>query len=669
MKNDMDVLYALCSDYAGIYRADFDTDQCEIYKAIDRLRDDGIENVRFEDGYSAAMERYISLYVADKDQEYVRAMTEKSYVLDQLRTKKKYYIRYQVKENSRQVVNFEIHFAAIRKEPEENIVVFGFRNVDSIVRKEEEYRLETRRDIEEILSGSQTGIWTIEMEDGCEPRMYGDNTMQMLLGVEEDMTPEDCYRRWFSNIEPEYVAVVQESVQEILENGRSEVTYPWNHPVMGKIYIRCGGLHDRKFRKPGVRIKGYHQDITETMVTRQKQEKAIMEALIEAKRANQAKSEFLSHMSHDIRTPINGILGMLAICEKNQGDLEKQNECRKKIRISAEHLLSLINDVLDISKLESGTFSLAEDPFDLGDLLENCMVILRPQAEQQGITLEKREVNVSHTRLIGSPLHLRQILINIIGNAIKYNRPGGRIDVCTEELSAENGFVRFRFVISDTGIGMGEEFQKYIFEPFTQESKDARTSFKGAGLGMSITKKLVDHMGGTIRVESEAGKGSIFTVILSIQVDAEQHTHPGSQEEDIPADVSGMHVLLVEDNAINCEIVQYMLEDAGATVAVAENGKAAVDTFAASDPGAFDCILMDVMMPVMNGLDAARAIRRLNRPDAGIVPIIALSANAFEEDVRKAKEAGMNAHLTKPVDVDRMFRVMWQEFHHRESAL
>ncbi len=655
-----DVFRSLCSDYVGIYRVDFATDRCEQAQNIDKLQAGVRENIKFEDGYQKAMEKYIALHVVDKDKEYVRAMTEKSYVLNQLKIRKKYSIRYQVKENSQQVENFEIHFVGTGKKEEENIVIFGFRNVDNIVQKEEEFKLETKRDIEEILEVSRTGIWTIELEDGCEPRMYAGRAMRMLLGIEEDITPEECYKRWFDNIEAEYVDMVQEAVQEILRTGRAEVMYPWNHPTQGKIYIRCGGVHDENFEKAGVCLKGYHQDITETMVTRQKQDKAIMEALNEAKRANQAKSEFLSHMSHDIRTPINGILGMLTISEKNQDDLERQKECRKKIRISAEHLLSLINDVLDISKLESGTFSLAQNQFDICDVLENCMTILRPQAEEQGIYMEENRKNLQHTRLIGSPLHLRQILINIIGNAIKYNRPNGQIFVCTEELSSKKGFAEYRFVIEDTGIGMGEEFKKHLFEPFTQESKDARTSFKGAGLGMAITKKLVDKMGGTIEVESELEKGSIFKVTLLIPIDETQEERSVQQEEDAPADVSGMKVLLVEDNAINCEIVQYMLEDAKATVVTAENGKEAVDIFAASKIGAFDCILMDVMMPVMNGLDATRAIRSLNRPDAETVPIIALSANAFEEDVKKAKEAGMNQHLTKPVNMDKMFRVMWQ---------
>ncbi len=511
-------------------------------------------------------------------------------------------------------------------------------------------------DIEGILEVSRTGIWSIELEDGCEPRMYASRTMRMLLGIEESVSPEACYRIWYENIDPEYLDMVQEAVQEILTTGRAEVIYPWNHPALGKIYVRCGGVPDKDFARPGVCLRGYHQDITETMVTRQKQEKALLEALVEAKRANQAKSEFLSHMSHDIRTPINGILGMLAIAEKNPDDPQKQAECRRKARISAEHLLSLINDVLDISKLENGSFSLASEPFDIRDTLENCMSILRPQAEEQGIHMESHLAHLEHPRLIGSPLHLRQILINIIGNAIKYNRPNGSISVTMEELSAQDGLARYRFVVKDTGIGMSEGYQRHLFEPFTQENNDARTSYKGVGLGMPIAKKLVDRMEGSIEVQSKVGQGSTFTVTLPLKIDPEQR-QPDAEAE-APVDISGMNVLLVEDNAINCEIVQYMLEDADVTVTTAENGQMAVDAFVASAPDAFDCILMDVMMPVMNGLEATQTIRRLDRPDASRVPIIALSANAFHEDIEETKKAGMNAHLSKPIDMNALFRAL-----------
>ena len=518
--------------------------------------------------------------------------------------------------------------------------------------------LEGRQSNRYILEGARTGIWTIELEEGCQPRMYADRTMRILLGVPEDIGPEACYRHWFERIEPDYTAMVEEAVQEMLKTGRSEVIYPWDHPSLGKIYVRCGGVPDRTFEKPGSCLNGYHQDITETMVTRKKQEQSIMELLERVRQANSAKSEFLSHMSHDLRTPINGILGMLAILEKSQDDPERQRDCRKKIRVSAEHLLSLVNDVLQVSRLESGRPAAVEEPFDLCAVLEECVTVLSPLAEERTVRLELETNGLRHTRAVGNPLHFKQILMSVIDNALKYNRPNGSVSVRVEETAFREGTASCRFVIEDTGIGIGEDFKAHIFEPFTQEHQGARTDYTGAGLGMSIVKKLVDQMRGTVTVDSRLGRGSVVQIILPVRVDEMQSGQAAEEARDVQGGIAGMQVLLVEDNQINCEIVEYLLKDAGAEVATAKDGKAAVEAFEASAPGTFDCILMDLMMPVMSGYEAARVIRGLKRPDAGTVPIIALSANAFEEDVALAKDAGMNEHLAKPVDIRRMIQVM-----------
>ena len=518
--------------------------------------------------------------------------------------------------------------------------------------------LEGRQSLEGILEGARTGIWTIELEEGCPPRMYADRTMRILLGVPDGIGPEECYRHWFERIEPDYVAMVQDAVQEILKSGRSEVIYPWDHPELGKIYVRCGGVPDGTFQKPGACLNGYHQDITETMVTRKRQEQSIMELLDRVRHANSAKSEFLSHMSHDLRTPINGILGMLAILEKSQDDPVRQRDCREKIRVSAEHLLSLVNDVLQMSRLESGRPAAVEEPFDLCAVLEDCIAILSPLAQERDVLLELDTSALRHRQVIGDPLYLKQILMSVIDNALKYNRPHGSVFVRAEETAFREGTASCRFVIEDTGIGIGEDFKEHIFEPFTQEHQDARTNYSGAGLGMSIVKRLVDQLEGTVAVDSRTGKGSVVQIALPLRVDRARGSRSEEADREERADIAGMHVLLVEDNEINCEIVEFMLRDAGAQVATANDGKAAVDAFQASDPGRFDCILMDLMMPVMSGYEAARVIRGLDRADAGTVPIIALSANAFEEDVALAKDAGMNEHLAKPVDVQRMFQLM-----------
>lgn len=655
-KRSYDVLHALSVDYLDIHEVNFDTGECEIYRNSKRMGWDW--SVHFKDGYQAAMDRYISQCVVPQDQDRLRAMTKKECVLTQLRTEKKVSIRYQVKDNSSGLKHLEMHFSATEKT--ENCAIFAQRDVNAVVEQEEKYKLEARRSLEDILEGARTGIWTIEMEDGCLPRMYADRTMQLLLGVSHEIQPEECYKHWFERIEPDYEIMVQEAVREILETGRSEVIYPWNHPKLGKIYVRCGGVPDKSFKKPGVRLNGYHQDITETMVTRRKQEQSIMELLDRVRLANSAKSELLSRMSHDLRTPINGILGMLTIQEKSQNDPKQQSVCRERIRVSTEHLLSLVNDVLQVSKLESGRLAEVEESYDIQDILDECITILSSLAEERGIRLEMEKSGMQHSRVIGNPLHLKQILMNVIDNAIKYNHPHGSVFVQVNEPAFQNGTASYQFIIKDTGIGMGEDFREHIFEPFTQEHQDARTDYNGVGLGMSIVKRLVDQMQGTVEVDSQIDKGSMVQITLPIRVDEAWSGKSADEDWDVEGNVAGMRVLLVEDNEINCEIVEYILRDAGAEVVTANDGKVAVEVFTASDPGAFDCILMDLMMPVMSGYEAAHVIRGLDRTDAKTVPIIALSANAFEEDIALAKDAGMNEHLAKPVDIHKMLQVMSQ---------
>lgn len=652
-----DVLYALNMDYMSIYQVDFDKDSCEIYRENKPRRE--FQAINFANGYQVTMEQYISRYVCFRDQEYLRRVTQKEYVLAKLRANKRFYVRYQVKENPYGLKNVELHFSSSAKLSEENKVIFAFRDANAVVEQEENYRLETRRNLEDILEGSRTGIWTIELEEGCEPRMYADRTMRMLLGVGEEIGPEECYQSWFRGIDADYVEAVEETVREILESGRSEVLYPWNHPTQGRIYIRCGGVRNSKFKRPGVCLNGYHQDITKTMVTRKKQEQAIMELLEKVRRANSAKSEFLSHMSHDLRTPINGIMGLLAIMEKCGDDPVRQRECREKIRISTQHLLSLVNNVLEISRLESGRLRNVEEPFNLHDVLEECITILTAKAEEAGVRLELEEVELRHSRLIGNPMQLKQILMNIIDNAIKYNRAHGSVFIQAKETAGNDKTAEYRFVIEDTGIGISDEFKKHIFEPFTQEDQGARTDYNGVGLGMSIVKELVEQMGGVIEVESQVGKGSTFRVVIPMRLDAKWE-EPPAEEKNVHRNVSGMKVLLVEDNELNCEIVEFILEQAGAEVATAKDGKAAVETFAGSPPDTFDCILMDLMMPVMSGFEATRVIRAMDRPDAKTVPILALSANAFEEDVVMAKDAGMDGHLAKPLDMEKLFKTMYR---------
>jgi len=377
-------------------------------------------------------------------------------------------------------------------------------------------------------------------------------------------------------------------------------------------------------------------------------------AVEEAERANAAKSDFLSRMSHDIRTPINGVMGMLEIIKKNRDDKARVDDCIQKISVSAKYLLALLSDVLDMNKLESGSIELVEEPFDILELMDYCYQIEHGQAAKNDIelTMELPKESV-HQYLLGSPLHIRHILLNIISNGIKYNKSNGKVHIKMEELSATEDTVVFQFIIEDTGIGMSEEFLEHIFETFTQENDSARTTFQGTGLGMAIVKKLIDKMDGNIVVESRKDVGSKFTFQLPLHINPKLQVQAGQLEDGKEPDISQMKILLVEDNEMNMEIAQFLFGDMGAIITPAENGQIAVDIFRESKPGDFDLILMDIMMPVMDGLKATQTIRKLDRPDAGKIPIIAMSANAFAEDVKKCKEAGMNAHIAKPIDLEK----------------
>ena len=385
----------------------------------------------------------------------------------------------------------------------------------------------------------------------------------------------------------------------------------------------------------------------------------LQKAAVAANAANRAKSTFLFNMSHDIRTPLNGIMGLLKIDKDHFEDRELVRANHDKMLVAADHLLSLINDVLEVSKLEDGNIELAHQPMSLADVSQEVGTIIGERTAEAGIRFEFQAQELPVVWVYGSPLHLRQIFLNIYGNCIKYNREGGSVTTQVQCLGAAHGRVTYRWTISDTGVGMSQEFLKRIFEPFAQERADARSAYQGTGLGMTIVRGLVEKMNGTIEVTSREGEGSTFVITLPFEIAPEQQPErPDESAAEEAKSIRGLCLLLVEDNDLNAEIAQTMLEDEGAQVTVAENGKRAVERFQSSLPGTFDAILMDVMMPVMDGLTATRAIRALDRPDAATVPILAMTANAFKENAEKCFAAGMNAHLTKPLRPEEMVRAI-----------
>ena len=649
-------------------------------------------------------------------------------------------------------------------------------------------RLDYQLEMDEILRGAQIGIWTLEMDDVKAPRLHPNPTMCTLLGVSQEMSPEEVYQFWYHRIPPKYVTPVLDYIQKVIHESYSEITYPWNHPLLGQIWIRCGGILYPDYQGNGICIRGYHQDVTRNIENERKYQnltaatsqiyhaiyhidliqdrieklaganqnytptgvvtsataqlndileklvapshheimqyffdlttvndrlhgklfisreypspqgiwrratfivqnrdtdddvteilyvtqiiddykqkelayqQELVKAVESANQANTAKTDFLNRMSHDIRTPLNGILGMLDIAQKNETNPKALLECHEKMRTAAFHLKALGNDVLDMQRMETDRFFLEQIPFDIREILDNCWSMLEAQASRLDITLKKiKPGSLKYPYLIGSPLHIRQIFMNLLSNAIKYNKPGGSISVHAKIIRQVHQNVIYKFIISDTGIGISPEFQKHIFEPFAQEDTGARTIYKGTGLGMAIVHRLVQEMGGTIQLKSEKNVGSTFTLILPFTIDEHQPSASAETATDTPADLTDLHILVVEDNELNLEIAVFSLEAAGLNVSTAINGLKAVRLFEKSKPYEYDIILMDIMMPVMNGLDAAKAIRGLSRPDATTVPIIALSANAFAEDIQKSKNAGINEHLAKPLEMDKVLKVI-----------
>ena len=387
------------------------------------------------------------------------------------------------------------------------------------------------------------------------------------------------------------------------------------------------------------------------------------EALTQANKANAAKSAFLSNMSHDIRTPMNAIVGFTTLAASRLDQPEKVEEYLNKIKSSSTHLLSLINDILDMSHIESGKVSLDEQPYNLVDLLDDLYSIIQAETSARQLYFSINTESVRHTEVRCDKLRINQILLNLLGNALKFTNPGGFIKVTLDELpGAPVGYGRYRFTVSDTGIGMSPGFVEHIFDPFERERTSTISGIQGTGLGMSITKNLVDMMHGTISVKSTQGKGTSFTVELTLQLACEGATAAAQEAKTQHVDPSHRlrhsRILLVDDNDLNREIAITLLEDEGFTVEYAVNGCEAVEKIMDAPSGHYQLVLMNVQMPVMNGYEATKAIRRLNDPTRAQVPILAMTADAFEEDRQKALRSGMNGHLTKPVEIDKLFKAL-----------
>ena len=444
------------------------------------------------------------------------------------------------------------------------------------------------------------------------------------------------------------------------EKGETHVTHTyWTQPMLAEHHIVM--YEDEE--KGDILAISYIRDITEEFhenavkIEAENLNKRLRKEKEDAVSANETKGRFLSSISHDIRTPLNGIQGMLRIADAFPDNMKKQKECRDKIWIASNYLVSLVNNVLNMNRLENSTIELSEKPFNLVDLLMEITAMTNIQIDAQGLhsVVDWKPRYINHRYLIGSEEGISRILLNLNSNAIKYNKKGGTVYCRCKELRCDGETAWFEFVTEDTGIGMEEEFLRHAFEPYTQEQHISLNSINGVGLGLTIVKETVALMGGTIQVESKINEGTRYTIVLPFKVDH----HP--KIDDDPKEhlsLKGKKALLAEDNNLNMEIARFQLEQEEIEVFTASNGKEAVEMFEASQPGFYDIILMDIMMPVMDGLEATRRIRSMNRRDAMTIPIVAMSANAFQEDVEKSLAAGLNEHLTKPLDEKKLTETM-----------
>ena len=519
----------------------------------------------------------------------------------------------------------------------------------------------------EALLQTAYSVHTVDLtNDRLESVFYHTKSTKFTFDVQTPCSYDDyCsrHRSYVTEDTMENYRIVDSSSKLLqrFETGSRQVTVEYREKsddndlvwIQKTVLMSRDTVYDPKTNKESTVIHGIilFKNTSEFHEKEEKENERLKIAIEEVDSENKAKTEFMNRMSHDIRTPINGIMGMVEIIRKNREDQEKVDDSLEKIQLSTKHLMELVSDVLDMSKLEAGMVEISENPFELNELMAEVAALVEAQLAETGITQHKHRRNIQHTALIGSSLQLRRIMLNLLSNAIKYNKSDGCIDTYAEELYCDGTTAWYEFRITDTGIGMSEEFIKtQLFKPFTQEKNDARTLYRGTGLGMSIVKALVDKLGGTIEVESRLGEGSTFTFRLPFKVDetvSEKETEETNQKSQ---SLEGMRILLVEDNEINMEIAEFYLKDLGAEVEKAWNGKEAVEKFEASVPGSYDLILMDVMMPVMGGREAAHRIRSLERPDAVTISIYAMTAQVSPESIQKCLAAGMNGHIAKPID-------------------
>ena len=686
------LISALSHDFQNVFWVDLGDGSAHVLKMSTYIGENVDEGSNRCFSYSPVCREYIEKFIYPEDRDRISEDISLEHLRDVFHEKDELAGTYRIEKDDG-IHHYRYVFYSL---PNMNSVVAGFRNIDDVIARhtqeekaKHELEVAYRNQLEEQLTVFNTlarnfkNIYYVDLERGTAKVLKLDPAYTDILGIKiNDEFPFDSVLKGWLNMvvcdedrEDVTRMLETENVKNIISR-QNEFTGTYRSIVGGKMHhfqysvVRADEAGTRVilgFQNIDDIINAHLKEETARREKEEIYQKQLLNAAKEAERANKAKTEFLLRMSHDIRTPINGIIGMLDIADHYDQDIEKQRECRIKTRESSKILLDLINEVLDMSKLESGEVMLENVPFDLNTMAYEIFTIIERQAQERGLEIIEEDCNVTHAWLIGSPVHYRRLVLNILGNAIKYNRPYGRIYITCREISFDGTTVMLETKIQDTGIGMSEEFQKHLFEPFSQENASARTKYGGTGLGMSITKSLVEKMGGTITFESQKDVGTTFDVIIPFKADLSYGMQNAPQEEDEDDSIRGETLLVAEDNELNLEITKFILEEAGAHVITANNGQEAAVSFAASKPGEISAILMDLMMPVMDGYKAAGCIRAMDRADAASVPIIAMTANAFVEDRIATRNAGMNEHIAKPLEAKKTVHIISQQIRARKN--
>lgn len=536
------------------------------------------------------------------------------------------------------------------------ICIASVRVIDEAVRRESELLAALTKEYSEIIYIDENKGKCKRVKTAVDSDIIIETVEEVRQGLQEHMAvihPDD---HAFAKV---YERIRNLSSSEMDRGGDYKATY--RAKINGEyIWIQFRAIFGGNMNLDTGHIILTFKRVDEEIQKEYDANRILSESLAKAEEAGRIKNQFLSRMSHDLRTPLNGIMGMIDIIGHAVKNPKKILECTQKIKDSCQHLVSLVNEVLDMNSLESGSVEFEEIAFDFQELVEEVLQYVAAQAKEAGIAFYVDIEEFKHRSIIGSPKHIRRIFANILDNAVKYNKPAGEIFVRGREVSDSDRLAVYEFVFEDTGYGMDSEFVKRIFEPFEQEHNDARTTYAGVGLGMSIVKKMIDQIQADISVESTKNVGTKVSITLPFRV----YSKSGEAlHKEVQVDLTGIKVLLVEDNEVNMEIAQFLLESWGLAVYNARNGQIAVDMFRKSEVGFFDIVIMDLMMPVMDGYEATRQIRAMGREDSPLVPIVALSANVLDSDIKNTKMAGMNEHLAKPVDADQVLRTIEKYVH------